>query len=838
MITKTLKTKLFCSLAIVSQFAFSQTQITLDPTCQRFLGEVSTLDRTKYFSIHDTGSGAEETKFRNDYGVTGGRQFWGAFARAKQLTGKVGEYPVYKNGNDVVRTVKKGVVGTHHPKDVFVDGIDVVKAGDWAAEYYKDFVTNGSAEEFVEVMNEPFVHANEFYEGWNTEKNNSIMLQMAELYNEVGKRIHSTPALQNMKVIGYSSAWPSVEIDDFQHWNDRMKMFMDVAGENMYAFSTHLYDGINVTGQDNKRSGSNSEAILDLIENYSYIKWNKIKPHAITEYGAIEKGYGDDYSKIASAQTLRSINNILFNLLDRQDRLVNSIPFITGKATWHINEANDYQPYQAVLFIPTNIGEPTVKDWEYSPRIHFYDLWKNVQGDRVLIKSNNVDIQTQAFVDGNTMYVALNNLDEQDQTLTLPKSFKGQTIKNVSKRSLKVYSNQLAEYTDKILDSSPTEMTLLKDETVVLVYTFEKPITYVNTIRTASYYSTQYLQSIKANTAINYNFNNVDAGDGYVTLRMSISRKHNKSKQPIVKVNGVDIEVPTNWKGYDQANRDDFFGMIEIPVPSSLLSDNNRVSITFPDADGRISSLILNVEKYKNPINLISIKTVSSPCPNANNGSITIKASILDDYNVWVKSNTFNHNFNFKENYTLTNLAPSSYDVQITSKSNEGIIEKYQVTITEAQELAVESKIDDRLQKLHLNLFGANLYYIQLNNQEFVTTEEQINLDLTSEKNHLVVKTENDCQGIITKDIFRTSRIYLSSSLINNSIEINLSEHVSIDQAVKIELVNMYGNVVLSKQEKPTNQKIELEVADLSKGLYLLNIKTKEQEFFSKILKK
>ena len=52
-----------------------------------------------------------------------------------------------------------------------------------------------------------------------------------------------------------------------------MKMFMDVAGEYMHGFSTHLYDGINVIGKETKRSGSNMEAILDLIESYSYEKW-------------------------------------------------------------------------------------------------------------------------------------------------------------------------------------------------------------------------------------------------------------------------------------------------------------------------------------------------------------------------------------------------------------------------------------------------------------------------------------------------------------------------------------------------------------------------------------
>ena len=198
-----------------------------------------------------------------------------------------------------------------------------------------------------------------------------IKLQMAEVFAAIGQKIHATPALDNMKVIGYSAAWPSMEINNFAHWDENMKMFMDVAGADMDAFATHLYDGVNVTGQNNKRSGSNSEAILDLIETYSHTKWGTVKPHAITEYGAIASGYGDNYTDIESIQTVRGINHMLFNLLDRENKIDISIPFITDKSTWHINAGNNYQPYGAALLIPTNIGQPVVAGWKYAPKISF-----------------------------------------------------------------------------------------------------------------------------------------------------------------------------------------------------------------------------------------------------------------------------------------------------------------------------------------------------------------------------------------------------------------------------------------------------------------------------------
>ena len=84
---------------------------------------------------------------------------------------------------------------------------------------------------------------------------------------------------------------------------------------------------------------------------------------------------------------------------------------------------------------------------------------------------------------------------------------------------------------------------------------------------------------------------------------MSLGRGHDLSKTPKVFVNGEKVEIPLNWKGYDQANRKKFFGAIEIPIPMDLIKENNKVNITFPDSGGHVSSLILNLEKIVNPSN-------------------------------------------------------------------------------------------------------------------------------------------------------------------------------------------------------------------------------------------
>lgn len=596
--------------ASLSLSATAQNTVTIRPSVQRYVGDVSTLKRSTYFNQHTASFNDPDVKrFQEDYDVGFGRSFWGPFPYAKSKTKQVGVYPEGKPSRTGVLPVRK-VIQTAHPADVIRYNLDKEKAAEWVVEYYRDVVPNDERPEYYELMNEPFVHAKDAVFKEQQSDTQKMRVCMAEWYAAVGKAIQETPELANMKVVGYSSAWPSMELWDFGHWNNYQKMFMDTAGEYMDAFAIHLYDGINVTGADSRRSGSNSEAILDLVETYSNIKWGKTKPLAITEYGGIEKGYGDTWNALASQQSIRSINHIIFNLLEREDDMMITIPFITEKAKWHITEANGYMPYGAVLFVPSVMGVPVNNStvWDYTPRIKFYELWKGVKGNRVDIHSENPDVQTQAFMDGNTMYVILNNLDDNTQEVTLDFPSSMPDINHVERRALMVWTDKALDYDVETLNQAPASQVLRAGETVLLAYNFKQSVTVNNRIVRKKYYSNTYMQPISANGSMSFEFTGIETGTGRATLRMAIGRKHNNSKQPVVKLNGTTIPVPTNWKGGDQANRDDFFGVIDIPFDMSLLKKSNTVSVTFPDNGGHLASLILSTERYDNPVSTLKLE--------------------------------------------------------------------------------------------------------------------------------------------------------------------------------------------------------------------------------------
>lgn len=610
-------------------------KVVVKPAVKRYLGNSSVLDRGKYFNIHSTGGNDVDYNFFTDYNATNhGRGFWGPAAYAVQQEDQVGVYPSPKSGTSDIKAVSR-YIGTEHPYNIYQEGINARTLSDWVVEYYKDYVGVNLRPEFYEPMNEPFVHARDFYDDpdWDAVAEARIKLEMAQVFREIGSKIHAAPELANMKVIGYAAAFPSFEKNNFSVWNQNMKMFMDEAGADMDAFSTHIYDGINQLGQDTRRSGSNMEAVLDLIESYSFQKWGIIKPHVISEFGGI---FGSNYSDISNVQSIRSQNAILFGLLERQDVTELTIPFTTGKSTWHITEANNYLPYKAVLFKPVPIGVPLdqVTSWEYTDRIYFYELWKNVSGDRIELNSINPDIQVQGFRDGNKLYVALNNLDDFDRSVSLQLQLvTGATVNDVRIKSLIINPNEAAQFTDQTTSVLPESYPLKANETVVFEYTYNTDFNYENALISKRHYSNEStVQQINANSSMTHTFSNVPASSiASAILRMSIGRTHDRSKSPTVLINGQALSVPANWKGYDQADRDDFFGMIEIDVPPEHVQASNNISLTFPDSGGHLSSLVLITQRYNQNV-LSTEKGISSSSvedklilyPNPTNGFVYI----------------------------------------------------------------------------------------------------------------------------------------------------------------------------------------------------------------------
>jgi len=602
---KKLKLILTAYLTFAATGLFSQGVITVDYNTQRFVGTESAFDRGKYLTFHTwfKTQDADFEKFKKEYNIdpkyNGSRMFNNPAQKHKN-----GVYPKIKKNFKGEREVKN-FVSTSSPKFLFYD-----KTKDYGAEDISDFSKKAAqfaadyfryeAEDvplFYEPFNEPMVHAGDFVLKGKKGKEksqrvDSIVMDIIKHQLYVAQAIHATPELKNMKVAGYGSAFPEFEAHDFGLWNNRYKNFIDIAGKETDLFTLHLYDGSGVNNKDGRRSGSNSEAILDLVEAYSYKALGVVKPYAITEFGRLVPDQPDfqkkgNYVPLVNSQAVRSQMHMVMNFIERGDNLLLSTPFTIGKAKpnamysksslWKMNEDGSY---------------------ELSQRKYFFEVWKDVKGDRVYFNSSNVDVQTQAFVSGNQLFVVLNNLNDNTQKVNLQITGDNK-LKNIEVKRLNIYEDKLPELTNETLKSEPSEIEIQYGETIVLTYNFKSDIDFNNSIHSKKYYTQKYLQPIKANTPVSFKFKNIESGEGLATLRLGVGRDHGQSLTPTIKINGKAIDTSGDLiRGYDQHNRSRFFGTLEIPFNINILKDGeNTVEVSFSDEGGHITSAILQVQK-------------------------------------------------------------------------------------------------------------------------------------------------------------------------------------------------------------------------------------------------
>ncbi|WP_143314090.1 Ig-like domain-containing protein [Colwellia sp. UCD-KL20] len=752
-INKIKKCCLIISFTVPSSMQLSyaaEAEVKIDPSVQKYIGDSSVLNRDKFFNLHTSPTSSELTTadlqtITEELNAGFGRSFWSPLSASGEILYPSTDFAITQGAinieqqkNNVLYPYSdRRMVATDHPKNIMREGNNPVEGARWAADYFENYYTDETRPLFYEPMNEPFVHASDFVDGgWDAEKNLVVQGQMTEWFKQIALEFHRRNI--DTKVIGFSSAWPSVELNDFSHWEERQKRFMDVAGDAMDAFSFHLYDGVNVTGQDNIRSGSNAEAIMDLIETYSHYKWDTVKPHALTEYGGIIDGYeGVDYSDARSSQELPSLNHLLFSALEREDRILTSIPFITAKAAWFY-QANNFQPYSAAIWRPdpSKVVGNKVNGFLLTEKAKFFQLWSEVKGTRIDVQELDPDLAVQAFAYGPKVYIALNNFEDTNKSVSLDFITSMGELVSLRTKRLHVPYGEAAIYSDESSLIAPSELLLAEHEAVVLEYEFAQKFAPSSVVRKQSYYADEHLQSIVAEQAINFSMNNVvlnkdmnsftdyiadmfeynevlaktvsskherkmlsiitslnrnfakikatypndwennrrtevliknskinknmnlalnyyfykngfNSDLGTAMLRMGIARKHDKSKQPELKVNGHVVNVPNDWKGYNQATRADFFGSIEIPVPAKFLKQNNQISATFPDSDGRISSMILEVDKRELltniPVSGIEVnKTemqINKDKPRRLHAQV-LPANATDQFIVWSSSNS------------------------------------------------------------------------------------------------------------------------------------------------------------------------------------------------------
>lgn len=496
--------------------------------------------------------------------------------------------------------------------------------GEYIGRYIMEYFNRGDGGDlfgqplpkYIEVINEPlfFLYDQQIRLGLPPED----LTKIFEFHSTVARTIRDVftnspygngAILNNMLIGGYTAAFPDFDVDNFQRWNTVDKHFIDVAGNDMDFISIHTYDFPSFPENGNVveryRKGSNMEATLDMLDHYTTLVDGTPKPLIVSEMGAaVHTEFDEPWDPWSDWQILKSMNSQMLQYMERPNTVAKIIPFILLKADFFMV---DGIPSTQRLLRRENEPASNTGDWIYTGQVKFYDLWSDVRGTRVDTVADDLDIMVDAYVDGDTAHIVINNLDFTKKEISLQNlGLAAQNIVDITVEHL-YWDGVSVQFDSQTTSDIPASIPLNEEATVVVKIDYDTPLVPDETSVERRVFASEMLKPITANQAINFTIDDVSPDlNGEAVLRLGIGRDHGLSLTPSITLNGTDVAVPSDWRGDDQfldgLGRQNFFGVLEIPVPFSAIQNTNTLSVTFPDEGGQISTVALQVFDLSAPL--------------------------------------------------------------------------------------------------------------------------------------------------------------------------------------------------------------------------------------------
>jgi uncharacterized protein YjdB len=303
-----------------------------------------------------------------------------------------------------------------------------------------------------------------------------------------------------------NAVWPKAwdnRGDAWWQWDFMYQGFIDYAGADMDFYGVHMYNWPNANytqEKANTRAGGHIEAYLDMFEWYDNELFGDKKDIVLSEFGDANTSYILTLPNgVRDWPFLKTFNEMQMQFLERPSHVVYSMPFAPTKAIWGASfSGNNVIRYGgATLMEPRGswtgdpdtwtMNEPT-GGWGWSKIIYFFELWKGVDGTRIDTKSNDNDLQVDAYVLDDRAYLILNNTQDFSKTMSL--NFHGENgnaVSNVEFRHLFKGDDNIPQLTVAQMAEAPNQVTLKPNSTIILEYTFDSNITIDETSQETKY---------------------------------------------------------------------------------------------------------------------------------------------------------------------------------------------------------------------------------------------------------------------------------------------------------------------------------------------------------------
>lgn len=237
------------------------------------------------------------------------------------------------------------------------------------------------------------------------------------------------------------------------------------------------------------------------------------------------------------------------------------------------------------------------------------------------------------------------------------------------------------------------------------------------------------------------------------------------------------------------------------------------------------------------PATNFTIQTTSETCGNSNNGKIEIAVKENHEYTVVLSGNGSNSTKTFTEAVDFTGLQAGNFDLCFTVTGEPGYRKCFFLNIAEPEDLQVDSEVDTSGKLITLKMKGGKNYSINVNGKVYQTSDNEITLPLTNSKNIISVKTDYYCQGLHQEAVLLAQEVLVFPNPIKEG-DLTLVLGNRTSELVLLTLATSNGTVLFQTNQEPVNGNLKINVDSFSSGTYLLQIRTENQTYTHKIIKK
>lgn len=232
-----------------------------------------------------------------------------------------------------------------------------------------------------------------------------------------------------------------------------------------------------------------------------------------------------------------------------------------------------------------------------------------------------------------------------------------------------------------------------------------------------------------------------------------------------------------------------------------------------------------------------SDQTIGESCISSNNGKIIVTIKNVFLYTITISNdNTSTSQVFSGYTWTSDDLEAGNYKICFTIDGKPGYEKCFEVQISEPESLSVYSSVNTDTNVLSLSLSVSQNYQVTLNQKTFQTSNQQLEIPIAKGINKLHIKTDKECQGSYTEEIFNSEEVLVYPNPTASEVFIYIGGK---DEEATLSIKSIRGRELYQKTHTiAVDRQTSISLGDFEEGIYFISIDGKTTKQKVKIIKK